>query len=112
MDSGEPSGIQMAAYFFALALGRRRRMMPCRMGSHNHRGSSTTRGSPSNPARNARTSRVASEAGVPELTSRTPYFMAARPSQPVARLQVVGEARLGRTGLGEIVVSPLRAWRQ
>ena len=73
--SGEPAGVQMAAYFFALARGRTRRMMPCRMGHHSSRGISTTRGSPSKPARNARTSRVASDAGVPEFTSSTPVFM-------------------------------------
>ena len=75
MASGEPSGVQIAAYFFALARGRIRRMIPCRIGHQSTRGNSTTRGSPNNPARKARTSRVASEAGVPELTSSTPHFM-------------------------------------
>ena len=34
MASGEPCGVQIAAYFFALARGRIRRMMPWRIGHH------------------------------------------------------------------------------
>ena len=49
--SGEPSGVQMAAYFAADFAGRLRSTMPCRIGSQTKRGSRTTRGSERNSAR-------------------------------------------------------------
>ena len=49
--SGEPSAVQIAAYFSADFFGRVLRMMPLRISHHTARGISTTRGSDRNSFR-------------------------------------------------------------
>jgi len=68
--SGEPAGVQMEAYWRATRAGRRRRTMPCRIGSQSQRGRSTTSGSLRNSARKSRTAPGVAAVGVPRLTSR------------------------------------------
>jgi hypothetical protein len=50
-SSGEPSLVQIAAYFAADRDGRRRKTTPCNNGIHATRGISMTRGSDRNSAR-------------------------------------------------------------
>jgi hypothetical protein len=69
--SGEPSGVQILAYFLADWLGRVVSTKAYRIGSHSVRGISITRGSERNCLRYRLTARGVGESGVPRLMSRT-----------------------------------------
>src|SRR5882762_5838454 len=72
--SGEPSLVQIFAYFSADCFGRVLRMMPLRIGHQTSRGISTTRGSDRNCFRYDFTALAVGAAGVPRLISRMPVL--------------------------------------
>src|SRR5712691_599260 len=72
--TGDPSDVQMLAYFCADFLGLELSTKACRIGNQRTRGISITRGSDRNCPRYRRTARGVGASGVPRLISRTAVF--------------------------------------
>src|SRR5258705_11100335 len=69
--SGDPSDVQMLAYFFADFLGLELSTKACRIGNQRTRGISIKLGSERNYPRYRRTARGVGASGVPRLISKT-----------------------------------------